>query len=259
MRLGPQDTYWTSSSTFDIGRDRFGTTANITTPTNSTTYINFSFTSLDPTAGLLQFDTLEGDLPYFASTSPGSTTSAGELAAGGNIDFSVIKTAFVRQYESSTFGSMDGYILGPALTLSNLSLTTGGHNTISGALNPTVPASIDLSVNGSAWAPLFDHIAPTTTTAMAGSFYLSVEPYIAADGPNVLDLNPINLISTGASFIADIGPIPGISPTPVFTSISGPCLANQPLTTDVEAGTCNTAIHILQLGDASSAFARALP
>ena len=237
LRLGPQDTYWTSSSTFDIGRDRFGTTANITTPTNSTTYINFSFTSLDPTAGLLQFDTLEGDLPYFASTSPGSTTSAGELAAGGNIDFSVIKTAFVRQYESSTFGSMDGYILGPALTLSNLSLTTGGHNTISGALNPTVPASIDLSVNGSAWAPLFDHIAPTTTTAMAGSFYLSVEPYIAADGPNVLDLNPINLISTGASFIADIGPIPGISPTPVFTSISGPCLANQPLTTDVEAGT----------------------
>jgi hypothetical protein len=143
----------------------------------------------------------------------------------------------VGQYEPAAFGSVDGYVLGPALTLSNLSLTTGGHNTISGALNPTVPASIDLSVKGSAWAHLFDGIAPTTTTAMGGSFYLSVQPYIAADGPNVLYSNPIDLIWTGASIIAGISPTPVLSPIPVFSSISGPCLAIQPLTTDVEAGT----------------------
>ena len=223
LRLGPQDTYWTSSSTFDVGRDIFGTTANPTTPTTSTTYMNFSFTSLDPTAGLLQFDALEAQLPYLASTNPGSTTSVGELVANGNLDYSVIKRAFVRQYEPAAFGSMDGYVLGPALTLSNLSLTTGGHNTISGALNPTVPASIDLSVKGSEWAPLFDHIAPTATSAVGGSFYLSVQPYIAADGPNVSLSTPIDLIWTSGNFSAFLL-IPSCSP-------------NLPLTTDVEAGT----------------------
>jgi hypothetical protein len=186
--------------------------------------MSFSFTSLDPTAApsLLQFDALEAHLSYLGPTNPGSTTSVGGLVANGNLDFSVIKNAFVRQYEPAALGSIDGYVLGPALTLSNLSLTTGGHNTISGALNPTVPASIDLSVKGSAWAPLFDHIAPTTTTDMGGSFYLSVQPYIAADGPNVLDSNPIDLIWTSGNFSAFLIPS---------------CPPNLPLTTDVEAGT----------------------
>ena len=94
---------------------------------------------------------------------------------------------------------MNGYVLGPALTLSNLSLTTGGPNTISGALNPTVPTSINLSVKGSAWAPLFDHIAPTAPTALGGSFYLSVQPYISADGPNVSSTKPIDLLWTSGN------------------------------------------------------------
>ncbi|RZU41680.1 hypothetical protein BDD14_3207 [Edaphobacter modestus] len=61
LKLGPRDTYWTSSSSFDMGSDIFVSTANPTTPTPSTTDINFSFTSLDPTAtpGLLEFDPLE--------------------------------------------------------------------------------------------------------------------------------------------------------------------------------------------------------
>jgi hypothetical protein len=141
----------------------------------------------------------------------------------GNLDFSVIKNAFVRQYEPAAFGSVDGYVLGPELTLSNLSLTTGGHDTISGALNPAVPASINLSVKGSAWAPLFDHIAPTAPTTVGGGFYLSVQPYIAADGPNISLSNPIDLIWTKAYIVSG------------FTSPS--CSINPPLTTDVEAGT----------------------
>ncbi len=226
LKLGPRDTYWTSSSTFDVGSDFFVPTANPTTQTPSTTHINFSFTSLDATAasGLLQFDTLETRVPLFsASTIAGSTTFVGGFGIGGNLDFSAIKNAFVRQYEPTSFGSVNGYVLGPELTLSNLSLTTGGLNTISGALNPTVPASINLSVKGSAWAPLFDHIAPTAPTAVGGGFYLSVQPYIAADNPNVSISYPIDLIWTKAN---------GIS---IFISPS--CSINPPLTTDVEAGT----------------------
>jgi hypothetical protein len=236
LRLGPRDTYWTSSSIFDVGNDFFVPTANPPARTILMTHINFNFTSLDATAasGLLQFDTPEfAALRFSASTNPGSTTVFGGLGISSNFDFSVIKNAFVRQYEPTAFGSMNGYVLGPELTLSNLSLTTGGLNTISGALNPTVPASINLSVKGSAWAPLFDHIAPTAPTAVGGGFYLSVLPYISADGPNVSLSNPIDLIWTKANS--------GIS---IFNSLfSSPCttnppfFTNPPFTTDVEAGT----------------------
>ena len=226
LKLGPRDTYWTSSSTFDLGSDIFVPTANPTAQTTATTYVNFSFTSLDPTAApsLLRFNSLEAAVPFLGgATNAGSTTFFGGVVINSNLDFSVIKNAFVRQYEPTAFGSMDGYVLGPELTLSNLSLTTGGHNTISGALNPTVPASINLSVKGSSWAPLFDHIAPTAPTTVGGGFYLSVQPYIAADGPNVSLSNPIDLIWTKAYIVS------------AFTSPS--CSINPPLTTDVEAGT----------------------
>ena len=240
LRLGPRDTYWTSSSTFDVGSDIFVPVANPPAPTLSTTHINFNFASLAATAasGLLQFDTPEsGALRFSASTNPGSTTFFAGVGIASNFDFSAIKNAFVRQYEPTALGSLNGYVLGPELTLSNLSLTTGGLNTISGALNPTVPASINLSVKGSAWAPLFDHIAPTAPTAVGGGFYLSVEPYIAADGPNVSLLNPIDLIWTNANSSTSNGngtftifSTPSCSTSPFFST-------NPSLTTDVEAGT----------------------
>ncbi len=139
LRLGPRDTYWTSSSTFDVGSDIFVPVTAAVAPTASTTYINFSFTSLDPVPaiGQLQVDTPESVAPLFwSSTNAGSTTAGGAVVIGSNLDFSTIKNAFVRQYEPASFGPVNGYVLGPELTLSNLSLTTGGHNTISGALNP---------------------------------------------------------------------------------------------------------------------------
>jgi hypothetical protein len=246
LRLAPRDTYWTSSSTFDVGNDFFAPISNPTTPTTATTYINFSFTSLDPTAApsLLRFNTLEAAVPFLGgSTNAGSTTFFSGGVINGNLDFSVIKNAFVRQYEPTALGSVNGYVLGPELTLSNLSLTTGGHNTISGALNPTVPASINLSIKGSAWVPLFDHIAPTMPAALAGSFSLSVQPFIASDGPNVSPTNPslpIDLIWTGGNFSAFLTSSSCPTNSTVATFSTNPPLttsANPPLTTDVEAGT----------------------
>jgi hypothetical protein len=228
LKLGPLDIYWTSSSTFDIGSDIFVQAASPVAPTTSTTNFNFNFTSLQATAtpGLLQVDFPESRAPrYVSSTNAGSTTFTGALGVGSNLDYSIVKNAFVRQYEPASFGSVNGYVLGPELTLSNLSLTTGGLNTISGALNPTVPASINLSVQASAWAPLFEHIAPTTPTTTGGGFYLSVLPYIPADAPNISSPDPIDLIWTNSSnrFLA-------------FISSSPSCPTNPPLTTDLEAG-----------------------
>ena len=218
LRLGPRDTYWTSSSTFDVGNDIFVPLSVPGAAPVSTTAFNYSFTSLDPTpvSGLLQVDSFEtGMLPYSASTNAGSTTFTGGIAINGNLDYSGIKTLFVRQYKSATFGSINpvnGYVMGPELTVTNPSLTNGGVNTVSGSLNSTPAKSIDLSIQGSAWAPLFDHIAPTAPTATGGAFFLSVQPFVAADGPNLSLSNPampLDLIKTKAD------------PAPYFTS--GPC------------------------------------
>lgn len=229
LKLGAGNIYWTSSSAFDMGSDVFipasGPTATTSTATTS---FNFSFTSLDtqPVNGLLQVDALESGFPtYVGPANAGSTTSVGGFPVNSNFDFSSIKTLFVRQYEPAAFGPINGYVMGPELTLSNQSLTTGGQNNIGGALNPTVPASINLSIQGSAWAPLFAHVAPTATGAIGGGFYLSVQPYIAADGPNVFLPNqamPINLVSTTAGLSALLAPS---------------CPANPSLASDVEAGT----------------------
>ncbi|MEG9438504.1 hypothetical protein JAO29_20355 [Edaphobacter sp. HDX4] len=237
LKLGLGETYWTSSSIFDAGSDIFVSTVNPPNPTLSTTYINFSFTSLDPTAApaMFQFDALETPLPaYRISTTPGSTTFSAGVSIGSNLDFSSIKNAFVRQYEPAAFGPMAGYVMGPSLMLSNLSLATGGPNTLSGALSPTVPASINLSVKGSAWASLSDHIAPTAPTALGGSFNLSVQSYISADGPNVSSSKPIDLLWTGGNGAG--GNCPGGNLTSGRFSDLLISPTNPPLTTDVEAG-----------------------
>jgi hypothetical protein len=224
LRLGPRDTYWTSSSSFDVGNDYFALNF-ATTPTTSTTYISLSFTALEPTLerGRLQFNILDSVFPPFsASTNPNSMTYSGVSAINGNGDFSGVKNAFAGQYEPVALGSVAGYVLGPGLMLSNLSLNTGGHNAISGALNPRVPASINLSIAGAAWASQFDHAAPVTAKAQGGDFSLSVQPYIAADGPNVAGSKPIDLLWVEGNFSGFLNPA---------------CSSNLPLTSDLVAGT----------------------
>jgi hypothetical protein len=158
LKLGPQDIYWTSSSTFDLGGDTFVAESNSATPAVTTTNFNLNFTSLDPTAsnGLLRVDSLDsGGINFLSTTNAGSTTFSGVLTVNSHIDFSTVKNAFVVQYDPASFGTVNGFVSGPELTLSNLSLTTGGQNTMSGALGSVVPASINLSVQSSAWTPLF--------------------------------------------------------------------------------------------------------
>lgn len=92
-------------------------------------------------------------------------------------------------------------------------------------MNSKVPASIQLSVQGSAWIPLFDHVAPTALTTTGGGFYLSVQPFIPADRPNLESSSSISLIWPKPNTNGPLG----------FSS--GTCSANPPLTTDVDAGT----------------------
>jgi hypothetical protein len=242
LRLGPNEFYWTSSSAFDLGGDYFAAGATAPAPANSTTTFDFSFTSLDATTlgSWLQFSTPESPfLHYSGPTAVGSTTFTGSMKIGGNIDYSGIHNAFVMQYEPAAFGSVSGYVLGPELSLTDLSVTTGGTNTISGSLDPTVPASMNLSVEGSAWTPLLDHVAPSAPTSVGGGFYASVQPYIAADGPNVGWSVPINLLGSPPDFGPGVSTCSSSSAS--FGSIRGGDFSGgtipPPFTTDVDAGT----------------------
>lgn len=245
FQLGPQTFYWTSSATLDLGTDYFASRANATTPADSTTTFNFSFTSLEAAAtkSSLLFTTPGSLQPSYSGTiAAGSTIFTGSMVLNGNLDFSGIKNAFVMQYKPTTLGYLNGQLLGPELTLTNMSLTTGGVNTISGALNPAVPASLQLSVQASAWIPLLDHIAPTAPTAVGGGFYASVHPYSAAGSPYSQRMaGPINLIATmpdaTPAFLFNQANCSGMSPSAETSGGFSTVTTLQPMMTDVEAGT----------------------
>jgi hypothetical protein len=244
LRISPREIYWTSNSNIDVGTDRFDLNLDHAT-TNSTTTFNFNFTSLDAAAGSgwLQVTSPESVALQFAgTTASGSTNFTAYGSIGGNIDFSGVRNAFVMQYKPTSIGYLKGALLGPELALTNLSLTTGSANTISGALNPSVPASINLSVEASAWTPLLDHIAPTAPTAIGGGFYAYVQPYTAVDNPNVpWTSSPINLIATlpdtASVFWVLQTSCSGETPSAVRSGGFSTATTLQPMTTDVSAGT----------------------
>jgi hypothetical protein len=179
LEISPREIYWTSSSNFDMGHDYAAQTAT-SAPTTSTTTLNFNVTSLDPTtdSGWVQVLLPGGPLFHIEGAySPNSSTWTGGGIINSNVDFSAVKNAFFVQYEPAVLGPVNGFVLGPELSLTNLSLTNGAVNTINAALNPQVSASMDLAIKASEWASLFDRVAPSAPSAVGGTFGASVQPY----------------------------------------------------------------------------------
>ena len=179
LQVSPIQAYWTSSSNFDLGWDYAASTAT-PAPTTSTTTLNFDVTGLEPTADSGWVQVLFPGGPLFhvdGATSPGSSTWTGGAMINSNVDFSAVKEAFIMEYEPAALGPVNGFVLGPELSVTDLALTNGAVNTINEALNPQVPASMDLAINASEWAPLFDRVAPNVPSAVGGTFGASVQPY----------------------------------------------------------------------------------
>lgn len=242
LRLGPRDTYWTRSSTFDAGTDVFVSNHLASTPTNATTTFEFSF-ALEPTAvnGWLQFTSDQFALEFSGVTAAGSTNFTERMSINGNVDFSAVRNAFVAQYKQTTLGYLNGMSLGPELTLTNLSLKTGVFNAISGTLNLSVPAFVNLNVEASAWTPLLDHIAPVPPTAVGGGIYAYVQPYTAASSPNgPWQSTPISLIATtpaNSHLLFTQNDCSEMSPSAASSNGFFVATALQPMTMDVDAGT----------------------
>lgn len=175
------NSFWTSSSSIDYGADISGRRLS-TTPTSQTTTFHFDVSGLDPVQTPDQFAFLtELANPFnigFPIPSPtGSTTMNASWTSNTNLDYTTALAGFLLQYEPASAGSISGVSLGPELTISNLSLTNGSDNTLTGHLLPSPASSFPLSVKGSEWALTFQNVAPGTATPANSSTTVYAQPF----------------------------------------------------------------------------------
>jgi hypothetical protein len=213
LQLSPQQTYWTSTSSFDAGVDVVGSPLKQTT--QSTTTINVSLSGLDPIqqqdmfpiqSNLRGFDLELGGV-FLGSI--GATALSIPVHYNSIIDLSSVNTLFFGQMEPVPSSTFSGLALGTAATQSNVTITNGTANTISGTLTPSPKQSLPLNIKGSAWAANYQNVAPATPTPRLTDFSVSAQPFvtdrIAAPlgsffGPNLTMLLPTGPSTRGFSF-----------------------------------------------------------
>jgi hypothetical protein len=182
------NSYWTSSSTFDYGRDIVGRAIG-TIPTPVITTFDFNIAGLDAVVLGDQFAFLT-DWPDdfsinnigFGIPSPtGATTmTTSYKTPQSNLDYSTADMGFLLQYEPVSAGAVTGVALGPELTVSNLSLVSGATNNVNATLNESPHASFDLSVKGSQWAAMYQNAGPSTVTPVDTYISLAAHPFAPA-------------------------------------------------------------------------------
>jgi hypothetical protein len=178
------DAFWTSSSTIDLGKDIPGAQTALTTEQNTT--FNFDIGGLDPLAapGPVAVSTPT----FLMSPATEATSVSGTTTVDSETDWSKVDTVFLLQYGSSSTQPLNFWALGPALIVSNPGYTNGGTNTLTGTLQASPQASLNLSVPGSEWASLFKNVGPSVAQDAGSWFSVSAEPFITGrnQSPNLL-------------------------------------------------------------------------
>jgi fibronectin type III domain protein len=176
---GFSNSIWTSSGTIDLGQDIPGPSTALTTAQNTT--FDFDLSGLDATtpASLVEIATDSSLAPiFYLNPSPAATTVSWSSTANSPVDWSKIDTAFLMQYEPLSLGSLNTLVLGPELTLSSPGFTNGGTNAVTETLSATPQTSINLSIPGSQWMPLFNNVGPTAAVAAGSWLSISAEPFV---------------------------------------------------------------------------------
>jgi Big-like domain-containing protein len=177
-RVGtPLSWYSTSSSNVDAGIDRIG--PPFARQSSATTSYTLDLTGLDATPQPSVIDTISYPFGIFAyGTVQNSTTfSSGGVQTAGE-DFSAIHYAIATQSEAALLGPYQGYVLGPAAIVTDLSLSNGTTNVISATFTPSPQASQSLKIDGSRWDGLFDQAAPSAPTPLGSPFQLETQPFV---------------------------------------------------------------------------------
>ncbi|MGA9355383.1 MAG: fibronectin type III domain-containing protein [Terriglobales bacterium] len=172
--------FWTGNSTFDLGRDTLGANSGQLDETVTTTF-DFNLSGLDASDAASPVGFLPYSMPLpdlYMTPLPGDTMLVGSQAISSSFDWTTANTAFLIQYEPVTLGTLNNLVAGPELTLTNLALTNGTKNQITDTLAASPQTSLELSIPGTQWAPLFENVAPAATTPVGSWLSLAVEPYV---------------------------------------------------------------------------------
>ena len=245
LQINPNANFWTPTSDFDYGEDLAGRPLRATA--QSATTFATTVTGLVSSASIGDYFLTLTDLrspfsPASGVVFSGSSTFTSNFSITSDIDWSAITTLYLSQYQHISNGNFTGYVLGPSQTLSNISFTDGGTNTITGALAPYSTVSLPLSVTGTAWANLAAGMGPGNPTPVTSDFSAFVEPYVtgrSSTSNTTLQLGPAFTLlrpSDRTGFF----PLPPPYPCGVAISIGTfPALGqgNPPIVTDTDYGT----------------------
>lgn len=202
--------YWTSSSSIDFGTDTSEAFTSAPALPSGATPAQFALniTGLDSTAtpGLIGFETVPNSFGLEATVQDATyydwPPASSQFVSGVTVraDVSQVHDGFVVQDVPASLGTLAGYSLGPAATLSNLSLQNGKTNTINVTLNPSAQASLPLKIDASAFVPLFGSAAPAVPTQASSPFSLEVYPYAVGVNPQTgTSLTSESIGASGAS------------------------------------------------------------
>jgi hypothetical protein len=232
--------YWTSSSTFDFGSNGNPAPSGPADLTNNTNTFTLNFNGLDALQSGDDVVFFWDSAPPFSlvatAASPAGATSFSTTATiNSNLDFSQSAPGFLLQYEPETFGTLSALMLGPELTIPNLSFTGGISETLTQTLYPSPKASFDLNIKGSAWMPLFSNVGPSSATPERADLEVTTQPFVTG-------ANALSTFGTRIPLLGDLQPLPalfsavcaGSHPTGPNSFTAPP--GEPPITTDQDFG-----------------------
>jgi hypothetical protein len=207
--------FWTNTSNFDAGQNLVGSPTPITSTPETTTFI-LSLSGLNTATppGYVVFAT-DNTIPAPVALQP--PAGAGTLnivfattyGPDSTVDWSQIGNAFLLQYDAASVGSLNFLTLGPELTLSGLAFTDGATNNLTETLQPSPQVFLNLAVEGSQWADLFNNAAPSVATPESSWLSVSAQPYVTGGVYTSQDYQGPDL------FLAMPTPVPELGSTPV--------------------------------------------
>src|SRR5262249_17388545 len=147
LQMNQFENFWTATSDFDFGQDFVG--RPLGTTARATTTFDTSVSGIIPSATNGDYFLALTDLhisfsPAFGLVQPNTNTFTSINSVTRDIDWTLVTTLYLSQYQHISSGSFTGYVLGASQTLPNISFSNGVTNTVTGTLTAGSQTSLPI-------------------------------------------------------------------------------------------------------------------